>query len=73
MTALALFEHRPQTDVSEVDDAGAAVVADDYWSALLGREVLAVEFDPGAHAALSSEAIHDQLRQATFEKGKLIS
>lgn len=54
-------------------DRGVAVVADDYWSALRGREALGIEFDPGPHTGLSSAVIAEQLRQATFEDGTVIS
>ena len=53
-------------------DSGIAVVADDYWSALRGREVLDITFDSGVHAELSSAMIDDQLRQATSQEGKVI-
>lgn len=53
-------------------DSGIAVVADDYWSALRGREVLDITFDRGVHGELSSAMIDDQLWQATSQGGKLI-
>lgn len=53
-------------------DSGIAVVADDYWSALRGREVLQVEFEAGDNAEVSSAAIEEALRQAVYQEGKLI-
>ena len=53
-------------------DTGIAVVADDYWSALRGRDALSIEFDPGSHAELSSAMIDDELWQATFQEGDII-
>ncbi|OWQ86865.1 isoquinoline 1-oxidoreductase [Roseateles aquatilis] len=49
--------------------SGVAVLADGYWAARQGRDALAVEWDLGAHADLSSEkvstALDDGLRSAT--------
>jgi isoquinoline 1-oxidoreductase beta subunit len=39
-------------------DAGVAVVADHTWAALRGRDVLNIEWDAGAHAGVTSEALH---------------
>jgi isoquinoline 1-oxidoreductase beta subunit len=41
---------------------GVAVVATSTWAALKGREALAVTWDDGAHAALTSEQISKTLR-----------
>jgi isoquinoline 1-oxidoreductase beta subunit len=50
--------------------SGVAVVAEDFWSALRGREALEVEWDLGAHADLAHEAIYAQLHAAARRKGK---
>ena len=46
--------------------SGVAVVGDSYWSALKGREALAITWDEGKNAALSSASI----RQRFAELGK---
>jgi isoquinoline 1-oxidoreductase beta subunit len=53
-------------------DTGIAVVADDYWSALRGRELLDIEFEPGVHSGVSNVVIDNQLQQAALEKGEVI-
>lgn len=53
-------------------ETGVAVVAEDYWSALRGREVLDVEFDNGTHPKLSNAVIDNQLRQAASTEGKVV-
>ncbi len=42
---------------------GVAVVADDTWSALKGREQLSTEWDEGALASLSTESLDARLRE----------
>jgi isoquinoline 1-oxidoreductase beta subunit len=42
-------------------DSGVAVLADGYWAAKQGRDALAVQWDLGAHADLSSAKVHDML------------
>ncbi|KAF1723145.1 xanthine dehydrogenase family protein molybdopterin-binding subunit [Pseudoxanthomonas wuyuanensis] len=37
--------------------SGVAVVADHYWAAKLGRDALVIDWDPGEHAALDSDAL----------------
>ena len=50
--------------------AGVAVVADGYWAAFKGREVLDVEWDEGALASISSESIAARLRAAVNDAGR---
>jgi len=45
------------------DGGGAIVVADHTWAASKGRDALAVEWDLGANAALSSESILERCRK----------
>ncbi len=52
--------------------SGVAVAADDFTSALRGRERLQVEWDLGPHAQLNNEIIHAQLSEAARAPGKLI-
>jgi isoquinoline 1-oxidoreductase beta subunit len=48
---------------------GVAVVADDTWSALKGRDVLHVEWDPGAHADFDSDRHMEKLKAAFSQEG----
>ena len=41
-------------------DSGVAVVADNFWSAKLGREVLEIAWDEGSAPALSTERMREQ-------------
>ncbi|MEJ6000800.1 xanthine dehydrogenase family protein molybdopterin-binding subunit [Paucibacter soli] len=41
--------------------SGVAVLADGYWTAKQGRDALAVQWDLGTHADLSSAKVHDML------------
>jgi len=52
--------------------SGVAVAADDFWSALRGREALRVEWHAGAPAQLSSARIEQQLLAALDRKGKVV-
>jgi isoquinoline 1-oxidoreductase beta subunit len=52
--------------------SGVAVVADDFMSALRGREQLQVEWDLGPHGQLNNEIIRAQLSAAAHTSGKLI-
>jgi isoquinoline 1-oxidoreductase beta subunit len=58
-------------DVLEIE-SGVAVLADDFWSALRGREALRIEWDEGPHAALDDKAIDAELRAALLQDGKLV-
>jgi isoquinoline 1-oxidoreductase beta subunit len=48
---------------------GVAVVADHYWQALKGRRALAIDWDEGANASLSSEEITTRLAQLSEKPG----
>jgi isoquinoline 1-oxidoreductase beta subunit len=52
---------------------GIAVVADDFWSAIRGREALHVEWRLGPHANLDSAAIEARLLAALAKKGTVAS
>jgi len=41
-------------------DSGVAVVADNFWSAKLGREVLEISWEEGGNPALSTERMREQ-------------
>ncbi len=58
-------------DVVQIPD-GVAVVADSYWHARKAREALAVQWDEGAGAALSTASMLAGVRDAA-EKEKIIS
>jgi isoquinoline 1-oxidoreductase beta subunit len=48
--------------------SGVAVVADNFWSAKRGREVLVVEWEEGANAAISSTQHRERLEQSLKSK-----
>jgi isoquinoline 1-oxidoreductase beta subunit len=50
---------------------GVAVLADGYWAAKQGRDALAIEWDEGANAGLSSQRITTMLTDATQQEGKV--
>lgn len=50
-------------------ESGIAVVAEDFWSALRGREALRIEWAPGRHAALNNAKIESRLLAALEEDG----
>jgi isoquinoline 1-oxidoreductase beta subunit len=73
---LVRFDDRAARDVPGVlavlaIESGVAVVADDFWSALRGRERLAVEWRAGRHADLTHEAVYAELCAALAQKGKV--
>jgi len=49
--------------------SGVAVVADNTWSALKGRDVLAVRWDEGLHRDFDSERFIQTLKQAFAQEG----
>ena len=51
---------------------GVAVAAENFWSALRGREALRVEWDAGEHARLSSARIERELTAALDRKGRVV-
>jgi isoquinoline 1-oxidoreductase beta subunit len=53
-------------------DSGVAVVAEDTWSALRGREALQVRWDEGALAGLDSAAIRGRFAQAAQRGGRVV-
>jgi isoquinoline 1-oxidoreductase subunit beta len=50
-------------------DSGVAVVADGFWAAKRGRDVLEIRWDESASAGLSSEAISAELRRLVGSPG----
>ncbi len=51
---------------------GVAVVADNTWAAIKGRDALAIEWDRGPHAGESTESLWAQFKQLTAQPGKVI-
>ena len=51
--------------------SGVAVVAERYWAAKQGRDVLAVQWDEGTNANFSSEELRVQYRELAKQPGKL--
>ncbi len=52
-------------------DSGIAVVGDNTWAALKGREALRVEWDHGPGAGLTTEAIFARWRELAGERGEV--
>ncbi|MSN24688.1 MAG: molybdopterin-dependent oxidoreductase [Geobacter sp.] len=50
-------------------DAGLAVVADGFWTALKGRELLEIVWDEGEGAQVSTSSMHDQYKALTATPG----
>jgi len=48
---------------------GVAVIADHYWAAKLGRDALKVEWNPGPHADLDSQALLSSFRKLAGTPG----
>jgi isoquinoline 1-oxidoreductase beta subunit len=72
--ALRAFDARAARAVPGVIDvaripSGVAVVAESFWAAKKGRDALAIEWEPGASAGLSSASISAALR-AAVDHGK---
>jgi len=55
--------------VGQLGDTAVAVVADSVWGAMEGKRLLNVAWDEGPNKDLSSEIIHDELKQAASKKG----
>jgi isoquinoline 1-oxidoreductase beta subunit len=51
---------------------GIAVIADNSWSALQGRELLEIDWDEGANAAYDSETYRDALFDAVRQPGIVV-
>ena len=51
---------------------GVAVVADNTWAAIKGRDALVVEWEDGPHADESSESLRAQFEWLTLETGDII-
>lgn len=62
----------PGVRAVESIEGGVAVVADNFWSALRGREQLRIEWEYGKNAVLDSDAIRVQLKKAVASEGKVV-
>jgi len=51
--------------------SGIAVVADHFWAAKLGRDALAIEWNPGPHAQLDSAALLTEFRRLAETPGRV--
>ncbi|MEO6708220.1 MAG: xanthine dehydrogenase family protein molybdopterin-binding subunit [Planctomycetota bacterium] len=49
--------------------SGVAVVAERFWAAKRGRDLLAVEWDDGENAGISTERLHKQYRELSRTTG----
>ena len=52
--------------------AGVAVLADNTWAALTGRDALTVEWEPGPHAVYESAAYRKTLEETAKKPGRVI-
>ncbi|HKI64385.1 MAG TPA: xanthine dehydrogenase family protein molybdopterin-binding subunit [Burkholderiales bacterium] len=50
---------------------GVAVLADGYWAAKKGRDVLEIKWDDGPNVGLSSDVVSRTLTDATTQEGKV--
>jgi isoquinoline 1-oxidoreductase beta subunit len=53
-------------------DSGVAVVADNFWSAKLGREALEISWDEGVNANLSTESMREAYANLTRSSGAVV-
>lgn len=53
-------------------ERGVAVVADDFWSAQRGREVLRIDWSPGSHASLDNAGIEARLLATLERDGQIV-
>ena len=53
-------------------ESGVAVVANDFWSALRGREQLNIEWEYGKNTAFDNDTLRAQLKRATAREGKVV-
>jgi isoquinoline 1-oxidoreductase beta subunit len=51
---------------------GVAVIADNSWAALQGRDLLSIEWDEGANADFDSETFRESLFQAVRQAGNAV-
>jgi len=51
---------------------GVAVVAENTWAAIQGRDALEIQWERGPHAGESSETLRAQFRQLVAQPGKVI-
>src|SRR5205085_7944115 len=51
--------------------SGIAVVANNFWSAKLGRDLLAIDWDPGSGASLDTAALLRTYRQKAQTRGTI--
>jgi isoquinoline 1-oxidoreductase beta subunit len=57
-------------DVVEME-SGVAVIAESSWSALRGRETLAISWDEGPQAGIDSARIRHSLQEAATHRGRI--
>ena len=51
---------------------GVAVVANNTWAALQGRDALQIEWDPGPHGSYNTEQYHKEMSATAAQPGKVI-
>lgn len=52
-------------------EEGIAVLADDSWSAMRGRDALIIDWNPGTNASYETSAFRAELRDSVRQAGKL--
>ena len=70
--ALALMGVRYVVPIKSGLSPGVAVVADNTWSALKGREALKIEWDPGPHRNFSSAQFLHEMHAALAQDGYFV-
>ena len=62
-------EWSPDEEKAARAQSGVAVVADHYWQAMTARRALAIDWDEGANASLSSAEISTKLAELSAKSG----
>lgn len=63
---------QPELPIAVKPLGGVAVIADNTWAAMKGRDALKVEWDNGANGSVDSPAYNDKLREAARNPGTVI-
>ncbi len=52
--------------------SGVAVIADDTWAAIKGRDALKIDWEPGPHTAETSESLRHDCEKALSTRGQVV-
>ena len=72
MDEAAAREVRGVRDIVTAGDYAVAVIADHMWAAIVGLEALDIQWDLGKNAAVTVDAIVDDMAEASLSKGVII-